>query len=69
MILNEHGNPIDGSTCEHKNIKVEFDKIAAAGLDAYEVRRRWPRFCGRCPDCGYSIIQYASAEHYTYGDW
>lgn len=33
------------------------------------VRQKWPRFWGECPDCGVSLIAYASAAHYTYGDW
>ena len=48
---------------------VEFDKEAARGLDAQEVRRRWPRFYGECRACGYVGIAYASLEHYVMGDW
>ena len=38
------------------------------------IRKRWPRgFFTRerpCPKgCGYEGIYYASAEHYSYGDW
>lgn len=42
---------------------VRFDPRQAHDLPAEEVRKRWPR--GHC--CG-SII-YASAEHYSAGDW
>lgn len=49
---------------------VTFDLEAAKGLDAHEVRRRWPRGFGECPlGCGYSGIAYASYMHYLYGDW
>jgi hypothetical protein len=46
-----------------------FDPIAAQGMQAYEVRKRWPRGSGVCPDCGCSGIFYASAAHYIAGDW
>jgi hypothetical protein len=37
---------------------------------AREIRRRWPRLHGTCPKgCGYVGIAYASAAHYTMGDW
>lgn len=34
-----------------------------------EIRKRWPRFDGECPDCGKHLIAYASSEHYIFGDW
>lgn len=34
-----------------------------------EIRTKWPRFWGKCPGCGQQVIAYASAAHYTYGDW
>lgn len=55
------------STCDHD---VTFDEKEAKGLDAYEVRRRWPRLTGVCPKgCGYNGIAYASYLHYLSGDW
>lgn len=55
--------------CEHHGAKVEFDEEAAKGLSAWEVRKRWPRFYGACPDCGVQLIKYASNVHYYSGDW
>jgi hypothetical protein len=57
--------------CEHKKVSPSFDKEVADSkkLTAREVRKRWPRFSGKCPDCGQEGIFYASAEHYFYGDW
>ncbi len=52
--------------CDHG---VRFDEDAAKGLTADEVRRRWPRFFGTCPHCGYEGIAYASNVHYYAGDW
>ena len=55
--------------CDHG---VTFDQDAAEDgeLDAYEIRKRWPRLDGPCPKgCGYVGIAYASQEHYVYGDW
>lgn len=49
---------------------VTFDYEAAKGLSSHEVKKRWPRLSGQCPlGCGYNGISYASAEHYTCGDW
>ncbi len=37
---------------------------------AAEIRKRWPRLMGACPKgCGFHGIYYASAAHYTFGDW
>lgn len=55
--------------CEHPQTIPVFDADAAEELDEYEVRKRWPRFQGRCPDCGELVIAYASLEHYVAGDW
>lgn len=72
MILDHHGHPAveptaAGRECDHG---VTFDEAAAAGLDAYEVRRRWPRLQGKCPKgCGFVGIAYASMLHYISGDW
>lgn len=55
--------------CTHDGAKVEFDEEAAKGLSVAEIRQRWPRFYGACPDCGRLIIKYASFMHYGMGDW
>lgn len=56
-----------GERCDHG---VTFDEEAAKGLDANEVRRRWPRLYGDCPkSCGFHGIAYASYLHYLAGDW
>ena len=46
-----------------------FNESAAKGLSPKQVRRRWPRFSGKCEACGYEGVAYASAEHYIAGDW
>jgi hypothetical protein len=59
----------DGAECDHG---ITFDKETAdrEKLDAYEIRRRWPRGGGPCPKgCGFVGIAYASYAHYIYGDW
>lgn len=38
-------------------------------LTSETVRRRWPRFSGYCPACGFYGDAYASFEHYIAGDW
>jgi ArsR family metal-binding transcriptional regulator len=58
--------------CQHAECRPRFteaDEREAQNVDASEVRRRWPRFDGRCPDCGEQVIMYASAAHYVAGDW
>lgn len=53
--------------CNHG---VAFDDEASRGLDAHEIRLRWPRLFGECPlGCGYRGIAYASLMHYVAGDW
>lgn len=53
--------------CDHG---VTFDRSAAKGLPASEVRKRWPRLDGACPlGCGFHGIAYASKAHYVYGDY
>ena len=55
--------------CQHEKCTVTYDAEAAKGLDEFEIRRRFPRFSGNCPDCGVQLIKYASYEHYIMGDW
>ena len=59
----------DRETCGHPRTLPPFDEAAARGLSAEEVRRRWPRFWGACPDCGAQVIAYASVGHFIAGDW
>lgn len=54
--------------CDHSKV-VSFDEEASKGLSSAEIRKRWPRFTGTCPDCGFSGIFYASFMHYVSGDW
>jgi len=60
---------VDPHECPHAQIMPEFDAEAAKGLSAAEVKRRWPRYEGVCPDCGQGGAFYASYEHYLMGDW
>ena len=55
--------------CKHEKCCPEFNSEEAKNLDSYEVRKKYPRFMGACPDCGSQVIYYASAEHYIMGDW
>lgn len=55
--------------CEHPLTAVTFDEEASKGLSSQEIRKRWPRFHGPCPDCGETMIVYASYLHYVMGDW
>ena len=61
--------PTDRTDCRHRSCLPEFDEEASKGLDEYEVRKRWPRFDGECPECGGLVISYASAMHFVRGDW
>lgn len=55
--------------CEHKLISPPYDEQAAKGLSVHEVRERWPRFDGICPECRQKVIVYASFLHFLRGDW
>lgn len=57
------------AACDHAAVMPTFDAAAAAGLSVAEVRHRWPRFDGKCPNCGATLLCYASVEHYTAGGW
>lgn len=59
----------DKQECKHEKVMPAFDIEAAKDLPAREVRQRWPRFSGLCPDCGYEGILYASFEQYIMGDY
>lgn len=55
--------------CTHEKCQPVFDAEAAEGLHEAEVRKRWPRVQGTCPDCNQMVILYASARHFIAGDW
>ena len=55
--------------CKHPAVTPKFDKEVASGLTVSQVRKRFPRFFGKCPDCDFDGIIYASNEHFLYGDW
>ena len=58
------------STCKHEKLPTpEFDEEKSKGLSSFEVKQRWPRFCGECPDCKSTVIKYASMMHYIAGDY
>lgn len=57
--LSDPPDPPEPAGCKHPKTVPAFDEKAAKGLSAEEVRRRWPRFHGECPDCGASVIGYA----------
>lgn len=55
--------PLAGpGACRHLRCAPPFDPRDAA-LPVEVVRRRWPPFHGRCPDCGAGVTAYASVEH------
>lgn len=49
--------------------RIDFDEERGFSMTPEEVRSKWPRFFGECPDCGTSCIIYASLAHYVAGDW
>lgn len=56
--------------CSHSAIpKPPFDKEAARSMSGSRVRVVFPRFDGKCPECGDRVIRYASLEHYIAGGW
>lgn len=62
--------PAEQVRCAHEKVRPTFDYEASKGLSSHEVRQRWPRFFGECPDCrAPQLILYASKEHYYSGNW
>ncbi len=54
---------------EHCDHGVRFDSNAAIGLRSLQIRALYPRFEGKCFNCGYEGIAYASQAHMIAGDW
>ena len=54
--------------CDHAECKPPFDSQAAKSMTSLEVREKYPRFYGECPNCKGMVIAYASFEHYISGD-
>lgn len=55
--------------CAHAKVMPNYDDKDFEGLDEFEIRKRFPRFHGECPDCGARLILYSSTLHYVMGDW
>ena len=55
--------------CYHVNAIPNYPDDAFDNLSSAEVRKRFPRFFGDCPDCGQPFIGYSSLKHYISGDW
>ncbi len=66
--LPRHGGRSERRQAACKVHMPTFDASARCA-DAYETRRRFPRFHGSCDACGFSGVAYASFEHYIAGDW
>lgn len=59
--------PPETPKCDHG---VVFPDDVDENMSVEEVRRRYPRLFGPCPEgCGFSGIAYASYLHYVMGDW
>jgi hypothetical protein len=54
---------------EPRRSRSDFYTVLAVKMSVVEVREKFPRFDGVCPDCGAMIIVYVSYLHYLYGDW
>jgi hypothetical protein len=55
--------------CDHASVIPTYADADFEGLSAGEVRARFPRFHGACPDCGCQLIGYSSYAHCIAGDW
>jgi hypothetical protein len=60
---------MDKENCSHIKVIPVFDLEDSKSLSSEEVKRKYPRFSGICPDCGCNVILYESFEHYIAGDW
>jgi len=72
-ILDQHGKPYNPKpNCKHEKHMPDWpgDKDPEMlKMDEYEIRKKYPRFMGRCDDCGQLVILYASAMQYIMGDY
>lgn len=56
--------------CRHVNMKLpNFDEGVNECKSWHEVRMRYPRYQGECPDCDKFLTVYANAEHRKAGNW
>lgn len=56
--------------CSHPKLSPPmFNSDRCKGRDSKWVREHFPRKVETCPDCGSTVILYASEEHYIKGDW
>ena len=58
-----------GLICNHVKCVPVFDAEKAKTMSADEIRKAYPRFEGRCPDCDTLVIIYADLSQYIGGDW
>ncbi len=68
-VVTKKTKAVSQESCTHKSVMPEYDEEAAKGLSAEEIRKRWPRFHGRCPDCNQMVILYACVDQYIMGDY
>lgn len=57
------------AACAHPRCQPDFDSEAAKSMTPDQVKQKYPRFYGQCPDCKAHLSVYASFEHYIAGDW
>jgi len=55
--------------CHHEKVMPVVNDDELLSMSSYEVRDKYPRFFGVCPDCKQRVICYASMKHYVAGDW
>lgn len=60
---------MDPETCTHPKVTPKVTDDELRGLSPSEVREKYPRFYGECPDCKATVIAYGSYMHYLMGDW
>lgn len=60
---------IPANTCTHPQVMPQYRDADFENLSASEIKQKFPRFFGQCPDCGEQVILYSSTLHYIAGDW
>lgn len=62
--------PGDNEPCTHRRLPLPiFDEKKARRMTRAEIKRNYPRTAAVCPDCGNTVVLYASYVHYIAGDW
>ncbi len=59
----------DKENCKHEKVPEPFFDETNINHSSDIIKQIYPRIVEKCPDCGSTVIKYASFMHYIAGDW